>query len=121
TARGVVGLFPARSVGDDIEVDGAGGPIVFHQLRQQRNRKGDGVYRSLSDYIAPAEAGKPDWLGAFAVTTGLGVTEKIAEFKADHDDYSAIMVEALADRLAEAFAERMHQRVRTEFWAYAPD
>src|SRR5690606_38360674 len=62
-----------------------------------------------------------DWLGAFAVTTGLGVTEKIAEFKANLDDYSAIMVEALADRLAEAFAERMHQRIRTEFWAYAPD
>src|SRR5690606_6326495 len=121
TARGVLGLFPARSDGDDLEVDGPDGPLVFHQLRQQRNRKGDGVYRSLADYVAPADAGKDDWLGAFAVTTGLGVTEKIAEFKANLDDYSAIMVEALADRLAEAFAERMHERVRTEFWAYAPD
>jgi 5-methyltetrahydrofolate--homocysteine methyltransferase len=116
TARGVVGLFPARAVGDDdIEIDGPNGPLRACHLRQQRNRKGDGVYTSLADFIGPEN----DWIGAFAVSTGFGTDDAIKRFKAEHDDYSAIMVEALADRLAEAFAERLHQRVRTEFWGYA--
>ncbi|MEX0900447.1 MAG: methionine synthase [Gammaproteobacteria bacterium] len=117
TARGVVGFFPANSVDDDIEA----GAFTLCQLRQQRNRKGDGIYTSLADFVAPKDSGVQDWIGAFAVSTGFGVEERIKQFKADNDDYSAIMVEALADRLAEAFAERLHQRARTEFWGYAAD
>jgi 5-methyltetrahydrofolate--homocysteine methyltransferase len=77
--------------------------------------------RSLGDFVAPRETGLADHVGAFAVTAGHGLKDRIARFKADHDDYAAIMLEALADRLAEAFAERLHQRVRTEFWGYAAD
>jgi 5-methyltetrahydrofolate--homocysteine methyltransferase len=76
--------------------------------------------RCLADFVAPKGL-KPDWIGLFAVTAGLGADKKVAQFEADHDDYSAIMLKAIADRLAEAFAERLHQRVRTEFWGYAPD
>ena len=118
TARGVFGIFPAATVDDDdLEVEG----LRLCHLRQQRNRKGDGVYSSLADFIAPQDSGVADWIGAFAVSAGFGAHERILQFKAELDDYSAIMLEALADRLAEAFAERLHQRVRTEFWGYAPD
>jgi 5-methyltetrahydrofolate--homocysteine methyltransferase len=90
-------------------------------LRQQLDKKGDGRPNScLADYVAPAASGVPDYVGAFAVTTGHGVEALAAEFRAANDDYSAILVQALADRLAEALAERLHERVRREFWAYAP-
>ncbi|AMO62054.1 B12-dependent methionine synthase [Mycolicibacterium phlei] len=125
TANGVIGFFPANAVGDDIEVytDESRTEVrtVLHNLRQQGEHR-DGIpNRSLGDFVAPKETGLADYIGAFAVTAGLGSVEKIKEFKAANDDYSAILLESLADRLAEAFAERMHQRVRTEFWGYQPD
>ncbi|MFT4009999.1 MAG: methionine synthase [Nocardioidaceae bacterium] len=124
SASGVIGLFPANRVGaDDIELytDETRTTVLttLRTLRQQGKHR-DGVpNKALADYIAPA--GIPDYLGAFAVTGGLGAQEKILQFKAELDDYSAILLESLADRLAEAFAERMHERVRREFWGYAPD
>ncbi|MGU3499201.1 methionine synthase [Mycobacterium sp. C31M] len=125
TANGVIGFFPANAVGDDIEVytDAARTQVLttLHNLRQQGEHR-DGVpNKSLGDFVAPKETGLADHVGAFAVTAGLGSHDKIVEFKADLDDYSAILLESLADRLAEAFAERMHQRVREEFWGYRPD
>lgn len=123
-ADGVIGLFPANAVGDDIEVYTAetrsAVRATLHQLRQQSEHRPGVPHRSLADFVAPKETGLPDYVGAFAVTAGLGCAAKVEEFKADLDDYSAILLESLADRLAEAFAERMHQRVRTEFWGYAP-
>lgn len=125
TARGVFGFFPAAAVGDDIEVyaDESRDAVraVLHNLRQQGEHREGVPNRSLGDFIAPRDTGLADHVGAFAVTSGHGLQERIAVFKADHDDYAAIMLEALADRLAEAFAERLHQRVRTEFWGYASD
>ena len=124
-ASGVFGLFPANSVGDDIEVYASERREevlrTFHQLRQQSEHRPGIPHRSLADFVAPKSTGLADYLGAFAVTAGLGSTAKVEEFKAAYDDYSAILLESLADRLAEAFAERMHQRVRTDFWGYAPD
>ena len=125
TANGVIGFFPANAVGDDVEVyaDDTRTEVLttLHNLRQQGEHR-DGIpNRSLGDYIAPRETGLADYIGAFAVTAGLGSAEKIAEFKAALDDYSAILLESIADRLAEAFAERMHERVRKEFWGYQPD
>jgi 5-methyltetrahydrofolate--homocysteine methyltransferase len=125
TARGVVGLFPAASVGDDIEVyaDESRATVLthVHGLRQQGQHR-DGVpNRSLSDFVAPKGSGIRDHLGAFAVTAGIGVEERLAALRAELDDYSAILLEALADRLAEAFAERLHERVRRELWGYAVD
>ncbi|MGW0158858.1 methionine synthase [Mycobacterium sp. NPDC003323] len=125
TANGVIGFFCANAVGDDIEVytDDSRTEVLttLRNLRQQGEHR-DGIpNRSLGDYVAPKDTGLSDHIGAFAVTAGLGSADKIAEFKADLDDYSAILLESLADRLAEAFAERMHQRVRTEFWGYEPD
>lgn len=124
-ANGVIGFFPANAVGDDIEVytDESRTEVLttLHNLRQQGEHR-DGIpNRSLGDFIAPKDSGLADYVGAFAVTAGLGSQEKIMEFKAALDDYSAILLESLADRLAEAFAERMHQRVREEFWGYQPD
>jgi 5-methyltetrahydrofolate--homocysteine methyltransferase len=125
TANGVIGFFPANAVGDDIEVyaDDTRTQVMttLHNLRQQGEHR-DGIpNRSLGDFIAPKDSGLADYVGAFAVTAGLGSQDKIAEFKAALDDYSAILLESLADRLAEAFAERMHERVRKEFWGYQPD
>ncbi|WP_233213429.1 methionine synthase [Mycobacterium hubeiense] len=125
TANGVIGFFAANAVGDDIEVytDETRTEVLttLHNLRQQGEHR-DGIpNRSLGDFIAPKESGLRDYIGAFAVTAGLGSQDKIVEFKAAHDDYSAILLESLADRLAEAFAERMHERVRKEFWGYQPD
>jgi 5-methyltetrahydrofolate--homocysteine methyltransferase len=121
-----VGLFPANSVdGDDIEVyaDETRSTVraTLHQLRQQTEGRDGSPRKSLADFVAPRATGLRDYVGAFAVTAGLGANEKVAEFKKDNDDYSAILLEALADRLAEAFAERLHERVRKEFWGYAPD
>ena len=121
TARGVYGLFHANAVCDDVELytDDTRRQVVdtLHFLRQQANREGKEPCRSLSDFIAPRETGLPDSIGAFAVTTGHGLRELSDSFKAKHDDYSAIMAEALADRLAEAFAECLHKQVR-EDWGY---
>jgi len=121
TARGVYGFFPASSVGDDVELytDETRGKVLerFHFLRQQTNREGVEPCRSLADFIAPKETGLPDHIGAFAVTSGIGLKELCDQFRAENDDYNAIMAEALADRLVEAFAECLHKRVRDE-WGY---
>ena len=121
TARGVYGLFPASAVGDDVELyaDNAREKVLerFHFLRQQSNKEGSEPCRSLADFIAPRETGLPDHIGAFAVTSGIGLKELCDGFRAQHDDYNAIMAEAIADRLAEAFAECLHKRVRDE-WGY---
>jgi 5-methyltetrahydrofolate--homocysteine methyltransferase len=125
-ANGVFGLFPANQVdGDDIEVyaDESRTAVrtTLHQLRQQTEGRDGSPRKSLADFIAPKTTGLRDYVGAFAVTAGLGSAERVAAFKKDNDDYNAILLESLADRLAEAFAERLHERVRREFWAYAPD
>jgi 5-methyltetrahydrofolate--homocysteine methyltransferase len=121
TARGVYGLFPANAAGDDIELytDGKREKVLqrFHFLRQQANREGSEPCRSLADFIAPKETGLPDHIGGFAVTSGIGLKELCDRFRSENDDYNAIMAEALADRLAEAFAECLHKRVRCE-WGY---
>jgi 5-methyltetrahydrofolate--homocysteine methyltransferase len=123
TARGVFGLFPAAAVGDDIEVyrtaDRSDPIATIHTLRQQMAKPPGRPNLALADYVAPRESGVLDHVGAFAVTAGVGVDELVAEFEAGHDDYNAILAKALADRLAEAFAERLHERVRCEFWGYA--
>lgn len=123
-ANGVCGLFPANNIGDDVEVytDETRTEVltVLHGLRQQ-TKKPKGPNYCLSDYIAPKESGKADWIGAFAVTGGIGEYEIAAQFKAQGDDYNAIMIQAVADRLAEAFAECMHQIVRKQIWGYAAD
>ncbi len=124
-ANAVLGLFPANAVGDDVEVytDGSRSQVLttLCNLRQQGQHRAGVPNRSLGDFVAPRETGLEDHVGAFAVTAGLGSEAKIKEFKEALDDYSAILLESLADRLAEAFAERLHERVRTEFWGYAPD
>jgi 5-methyltetrahydrofolate--homocysteine methyltransferase len=123
-AEALVGFWPANADGDDILVFGdesRAQPIsVLHTLRQQLSRREGRANMALADFVAPRGAAK-DYVGAFIVTGGIGEDEIAARFKAAHDDYSAIMVKALADRLAEAFAERLHQLVRTEFWGYAAD
>lgn len=121
-ARAVIGIFPANAVEDDIEIytDESRSTIlnVQHTLRQQ-TQKANGVPNlALSDFIAPKESQLNDYIGGFVVTTGIGLDEKVAEFEADHDDYNSILIKALSDRLAEAFAEHLHERVRREFWGY---
>lgn len=122
TANAVFGLFPANAAGDDIEVYAPQSPdqvlTTFPMLRQQAERK-DHEYRSLADYIAPKSSGLRDYIGGFIVTAGIGARACAAAFQAAGDDYSALMVKLLADRLAEAFAERLHQLVRQEYWGYA--
>jgi 5-methyltetrahydrofolate--homocysteine methyltransferase len=119
-ARGVIGFWPAASIGDDVIVH-AETTTTLHFLRQQAEKPSDRPNLCLADFIAPQHAAVQDWIGAFAVTAGLGIERKLAEFERAHDDYSAILLKALADRLAEAFAERLHERVRREFWGYAPE
>ncbi|CAD1790435.1 methionine synthase [Xanthomonas euroxanthea] len=144
TAKAVFGLWPANAVGDDVVVltdpaeSGIGNresqgdpsapdhsrfsiPHTLHFLRQQVDKPIDRPDFCLADFIAPKSSGKQDWIGAFAVTTGIGIDPHVARFEAAHDDYNAILLKALADRLAEALAERLHQRVRTEFWGYVDD
>ena len=124
-ARAVIGFWPANAVGDDIELYGDDARserhAVLHTLRQQMRRDNARANTALADFVAPKETGIADYLGGFAVSAGFGEDEVAKRFEAAHDDYSAILSKALADRLAEAFAERMHERVRKEFWAYAPD
>ena len=125
--RGVIGFWPANAVGDDIELytDESRSTVkaTVHTLRQQMERKGANARPNfaLADYIAPKDTGLADYFGGFAVTTGDEVEQRAKEFEKDHDDYSSIMVKAMGDRLAEAFAERMHERVRKEFWGFEPD
>ena len=121
TAKGVVGLWPANAVGDDIHLHADGGDAVLYCLRQQAEKPEDRANFCLADFVAPRDSGRRDWVGAFAVTAGLGIEPHVARFEADNDDYNAILLKALADRLAEAFAERLHQKVRTDLWGYAPD
>ena len=125
TARATFGFFPANAVGDDVEVytDESRQTVrtTVHFLRQQMSKSAGRTNYCLADFVAPKDSGAADFIGGFAVTAGLGIEDKLAEFKATHDDYSGIMLQALADRLAEAFAERLHERVRKEFWGYAPD
>lgn len=125
-ANGVFGIFPANSINhDDIEIysseDRTGLLTEFHTLRQQTPKSGDLPNIALADYVAPKESGKKDYAGCFAVTTGIGIEDLIAKFEKENDDYNSIMTKALADRLAEAFAEHLHQLVRREFWGYAAD
>ncbi|HEX9395187.1 MAG TPA: vitamin B12 dependent-methionine synthase activation domain-containing protein, partial [Burkholderiales bacterium] len=124
-AHGVAGLFAAARVGeDDIEIyrgaDRRERLMTWRNLRQQNQKPGGNPNLCLADFVAPAASGVPDWIGAFAVSAG-GIDDRVANFERSNDDYSAIMLKVLADRLAEAFAERLHERVRREFWGYAPD
>jgi len=125
SANAVFGLFPANSVGDDIEIytdeSRAQVAMTWHNLRQQTKKPADIPNYCLSDYIAPKDSGVVDYIGGFAVTAGIGIERKMKEFEQANDDYSAILLQALADRLAEAFAEHLHLRVRREFWGYAAD
>lgn len=124
-AKGIFGLFPAARVGDDIRIykDESRDETLMqvHHLRQQSEKKSGKYNRALSDYLADADAGINDYMGGFAVSAGFGADEWANEFLAEHDDYNSIMVKAIADRLAEAFAEYLHLKVRTEYWGYAPD
>lgn len=123
-ANAVFGLFPANSVGDDIEVycdEGRNKLLTtFNMLRQQEVNK-SGKYRCLSDYIAPKESGANDYIGGFIVTAGIGIQQYVEKLKAEGDEYEAIMVKVLADRLAEALAEQLHLQIRKDYWGYAPD
>jgi 5-methyltetrahydrofolate--homocysteine methyltransferase len=124
-ANGVFGLYPAARVnGDDIEIYGdesrATVAMTWHNLRQQNQKPTGRANQCLADFIAPKETGVPDWIGAFSVSVG-GFDARLAQFESQHDDYSAIMLKVLADRLAEAFAEHLHERVRREYWGYAPE
>ncbi|MCB2108247.1 MAG: cobalamin-dependent protein, partial [Rhodobacteraceae bacterium] len=123
TAKAVSGFWPANSIGDDIEIyaDEKRSKVIatIHTMRQQMVRDNDRANFALADFVAPKDSGVADYLGGFAVTAGHGVDAKVAEFAKTHDDYASIMLKALADRLAEAFAERLHERVRKELWGYA--
>lgn len=124
-AKGVIGFYPAISYGDDVKLLKDSGSNIeqttFHFLRQQNRKRSGQPNSSLADFIAPNETGIEDYMGFFAVTAGIGIEKMISEFEAAHDDYNIILVKAVADRLAEAFAERMHERVRKEFWAYSEE
>ena len=125
SARAVIGFFPANSDGDDVVVytdeSRSQKRETLHHLRQQNVKAPGRPNYCLSDFIAPIDSGKADYIGGFAVTTGIGIEEKLQQFEQDHDDYSSIMLKALADRLAEAFAEYMHEAVRKDYWGYAED
>jgi 5-methyltetrahydrofolate--homocysteine methyltransferase len=121
TAKAVFGLWPANSIGDDVELQVDGRGERLHFLRQQVDKPVERPDFCLADFIAPKTSGKQDWIGMFAVTAGIGIDAHVARFEADHDDYNAILLKALADRLAEALAERLHLRVRKEFWGYMPE
>jgi 5-methyltetrahydrofolate--homocysteine methyltransferase len=125
TANAVYGLWPANSIGDDIEIyaDERRERVLmtWHNLRQQAEKPAGNPNQCLADFVAPKDSGVRDYLGAFAVTAGIGIDARVKEFEAKHDDYGAIMLKAIADRLAEAFAEHLHSRVRREFWGFATD
>jgi 5-methyltetrahydrofolate--homocysteine methyltransferase len=118
-ARAVIGFWPANSTGDDVVLKTDSGETTFHFLRQQSEKAEGQTYNCLADFVAPKETGTTDYMGGFAVTAGIGIEKLVEAYEKDHDDYHSIMIKAIADRLAEAFAERMHERVRKEFWGYA--
>ena len=119
-ASAVIGFWPAARVGDDVELTlESGKQTTLHFLRQQADKPPGRPDFCLADFVAPKDSGKQDWVGGFAVTSGIGIEDKLEEFGKSYDDYSSILLKALADRLAEAFAERLHERVRKEFWGYA--
>ncbi|HET9483497.1 MAG TPA: vitamin B12 dependent-methionine synthase activation domain-containing protein, partial [Xanthomonadales bacterium] len=124
-AKAVLGLWPANAVGDDVEVyadaSRAKPAATLHFLRQQADKPPGRPDFCLADFVAPKAGGVADWVGAFAVTAGLGIEPHLERFEREHDDYNAILLKALADRLAEALAEAVHRRVRRELWGYAPD
>jgi 5-methyltetrahydrofolate--homocysteine methyltransferase len=124
-AKGVIGFYEANAKGDDVvlnaEEGNAQSAITFNFLRQQNEKAADQPYLCLSDFVAPAESGKQDYMGMFAVTAGIGIEPLIEAYEKDHDDYNSIMIKAIADRLAEAFAEKMHELVRKEYWGFAKD
>jgi 5-methyltetrahydrofolate--homocysteine methyltransferase len=119
SAKAVIGFWPANTRGDDILLNVDGQEVVIHTLRQQGEKVAGEPYYALSDFVAPQESGKEDYFGGFALTAGIGCDELVAEFERNHDDYNSIMAKAIADRLAEAFAERLHEMVRTDYWGYA--
>ncbi|KPN20616.1 methionine synthase [Xanthomonas sp. Mitacek01] len=121
TAKAVFGIWPAHSIGDDVVLQHDDGEVTLHFLRQQVDKPVERPDFCLADFIAPKDSGKQDWIGAFAVTAGIGIEPHVARFEAAHDDYNAILLKALADRLAEALAERLHQRVRMDYWGYDTD
>ncbi len=128
TARGVIGFYEANSVGDDVMIKFEkenskfeGNEVKFNFLRQQGEKADGQPYLCLADFVAPKESGKQDFIGMFAVTAGIGIEPLVEAFEKDHDDYNSIMIKAIADRLAEAFAEKMHELVRTEYWGFAPN
>jgi 5-methyltetrahydrofolate--homocysteine methyltransferase len=123
-AQAIFGLYPASRIGDDdirLTIPGKGGPADFHFLRQQDEKPPGRPNACLADFVSPVAGDQTDWIGLFAVTAGVGLEQVLERFTADHDDYGAILLKALADRLAEALAERLHERVRREFWGYAKD
>ena len=123
--HGVIGLYPANSVGDDIEIytDDSRTEVLatFHHLRQQGLKQNDKAYLCQSYFLAPKDSVVKDYMGSIAVTGGAGLDDIVQQYEADHNDYKSIMIKVIADRLAEGFAERMHERVRKEFWGYDPD
>lgn len=123
TANGVIGIFPANSINEDIELYDENNEVfmTLNHLRQQLDKKGNTPNSCLSDFIAPKDSGIQDYMGAFAVTTGINIEPLISAFEADHDDYNSIMIKAVADRLAEAFTELMHFKLRTELWGYSSE
>jgi 5-methyltetrahydrofolate--homocysteine methyltransferase len=120
-AKAVIGFWPVARVGDDLELVDGEERVMLHHLRQQADKPAERPNLCLADFIAPKEAGIQDWIGGFAVTAGLGIEEHLERFRKDNDDYSAIILKALADRMAEALAEWMHREVRTKYWGFAPD
>lgn len=116
-AKAVIGFWPANSIGDDVKLEGNLG--TFHFLRQQSEKADGQTYNCLADFVAPKETGVTDYIGGFAVTAGIGIEPLVDAYEKDHDDYNSIMIKAIADRLAEAFAEKMHELVRKEYWGYS--
>lgn len=124
-AKGVIGFYEANAEGDDVrvksEITNPKSEMTFHFLRQQNEKAADLPYLCLADFVAQKESGKQDYMGMFAVTAGIGIEPLIEAYEKDHDDYNSIMIKSIADRLAEAFAEKMHELVRTEYWGFAKD
>lgn len=120
-AKAVIAFWPANGVGDDVELNANGNKETFHFLRQQSEKADGQTYNCLADFVAPKDAGTTDYMGGFAVTAGIGIEKLVEQYEKNHDDYNSIMIKAIADRLAEAFAEKMHELVRKEYWGYAKD
>ncbi len=121
-AKAVIAFWPSNAIGDDVELHTSGNEKhTFHFLRQQSEKAEGQTYNCLADFVAPKETGVTDYMGGFAVTAGIGIEKLVEQYEKDHDDYHSIMIKAIADRLAEAFAEKMHELVRKEYWGYAKE